>query len=202
MNQGQIDIFHRETKMPNTAARDLISIDDYLEGEQHADLKHEYIAGQVFAMAGASEAHVTVAGNLFSLLRAHVRGGPCRVYISDMKVRVDAADSFFYPDVFVTCDPRDANEALMKRHPTLIVEVLSDSTGAYDRGAKFTHYRQLPSLQEYVLIEPERLEIDVFRRNDQGQWVLYPFGAGQPLELTSLGFTCPIEAIYEDVAFS
>lgn len=187
--------------MPNTAECQTVSVQDYLEGEQRTPIKHEYIAGQVFAMAGASESHVTVALNLATLLRAHVRGSPCRVYISDMKVRVDSADSFFYPDVFVTCNPGDAGEPLMKRNPTLIVEVLSESTAAYDRGAKFAHYRELPSLREYVLIEPGRMAVDVFRRNDAGQWVLYPFGEGGRLELASVDFRCPMEAIYEDVVF-
>lgn len=188
--------------MPNTAHQSVLSADEYLKGEQHSDIKHEYIAGQVFAMAGASEAHVTIAGNLFSLLRSHVRGSPCRVYISDMKVRVDSADSFFYPDVLVTCSAADGTERLMKRDPSLIVEVLSDSTAAFDRGAKFAHYRHLPSLTEYVLIEPERMTIDVFRRNDDGRWVLYPVGPGETLDLASVDFHCPIEAIYEDVVFA
>ncbi len=187
--------------MVNTAEQRYISAYDYLEGEQLSPIKHEYIAGQVFAMAGASESHVTIALNLATLLRAHVRGGPCRVYISDMKVRVDAADSFFYPDVFVTCHPGDAGEPLMKRQPTLIVEVLSDSTAAFDRGAKFAHYRQLPSLKEYVLIETERMAIDVFRRDGDGQWAFHPFSAGQTLDLASIDFRCPMSAIYEDVVF-
>ena len=188
--------------MAHAAEQHIIGIADYLEGEQHSTIKHEYIAGQVFAMAGASESHVTIALNLASLLRTHVRGGPCRVYISDMKVRVDAADSFFYPDVFVTCATGDAGEALMKREPTLIIEVLSDSTAAFDRGAKFAHYRQLPSLREYVLVEPERLAIDVFRRNEEGQWVLHPVGPGEALDLASIAFRCQADAVYEDVSFA
>ena len=94
-------------------------------------------------MAGASDAHVTVAGNVFAMLRAHVRGGPCRVYIADMKLRVDLAQSFFYPDVFVTCDPADLGEATAKQHPKVVIEVLSESTEGYDRGGKFAAYRRL-----------------------------------------------------------
>jgi len=126
--------------MPNTAETPRISAADYLAGEEIAPVKHEYVAGEVFAMAGAGEAHVTVAGNLFALLRNHVRGGPpCRVYIADMKVRVEPADAFYYPDLFVTCDPADGRENLFKRHPAVVVEVLSNSTAAFDRGAKFIH---------------------------------------------------------------
>ena len=185
--------------MSNTAERLSITADEYLQAEAHSAIKHEYIAGEIFAMAGANESHVTIAGNVFSLLRAHVRGSPCRVYISDMKVNVDAADSFFYPDVFVTCDPRDVGEALIKRHPNLIIEVLSKSTAAYDYSAKFVYYQQLESLQEYVLIKSDCMVIDVFRRDTEHEWVLYSFTAGDKIILTSIDFHCPIADVYEDV---
>jgi Uma2 family endonuclease len=188
--------------MSNTAKHLYLSIEEYLVAEAQSLLKHEYVAGELFAMAGAHESHVTIAGNLFSLLRSHVRGSPCRVYISDMKVKVDAADSFFYPDVFVTCAASDGAEPLMKRHPNLIIEVLSDSTAVYDYGAKFVYYQQLTSLQEYVLIKPERMAVDVFRRHSENQWILYSFAAGDELVLTSVDFRCPLAAVYEDVVLS
>jgi Uma2 family endonuclease len=183
----------------STAETTRISAEDYLEGETHSPIKHEYLAGEVFAMAGAGEAHVTVALNLATLLRAHVRGGPCRVYMSDMKVRVEQADAYYYPDVFVTCAESDRAEDQVKHHPTLVVEVLSKSTAAFDRGAKFAHYRQLDSLREYVLIEPEHRAVDVFRRNPEGNWVLYAFTGDEELQLASLDFRCPLAAVYEDV---
>ncbi|MFD2112614.1 Uma2 family endonuclease [Thiorhodococcus fuscus] len=185
--------------MTSTAEQTAITHEDYLAGETESPIKHEYLAGQVFAMAGASEAHVTIAGNLFALLRSHVRGSPCRVYMSDMKVRVEASDAFFYPDVFVTCSTADAAQTYYKQAPTLIVEVLSSSTAAFDRGKKFAHYRQLESLREYVVIDPEQMSIDVFRRNEAGQWVLFPFGEGDRLDLASIDFSAPIDAVYEDV---
>jgi len=135
--------------MTSAAEETKIGAEDDLAGEETPAVKHEYIAGEVFAKAEAGEAHVTVALNLASLLRNHVRSGLCRVYISDMKVRVEKADAFYYPDVFVTCDPADGRENLFKRNPTLVIEVLSESTAAFDRGAKFAHYRQLASLREY-----------------------------------------------------
>ena len=119
--------------MSNLARVYTLTADDYLAGEALSPIRHEYVAGEVFAMAGATEEHATIALNFASLLRAQVRGGPCRVYIADMKLRVDAADAFFCPDVFVTCDPRDASESLAKRHPSLICEVLSESTEAFDQ---------------------------------------------------------------------
>jgi Uma2 family endonuclease len=118
-----------------------LSPDEYLQLEADSPIKHEYIDGEVYAMAGASDTHVTIALNLAALLRSHVRGSGCRVYIADMKARIEARDRFYYPDVMVTCDPRDQATATYKRFPKLVVEVLSDSTEAFDRGDKFTDYR-------------------------------------------------------------
>ena len=123
--------------------------DQYLQIEETGNIKHEYIDGQSYAMAGASDAHVTIAGNLFALLRGHVRGSDCRVYISDMKARIEALNRFYYPDVMVSCDSRDLATPNYKRFPTLIIEVLSDSTEAFDRGDKFIDYQQIDSLREY-----------------------------------------------------
>ena len=186
--------------MSNLARVYALTADDYLAGEVLSPIRHEYVAGEVFAMAGATEEHATIAGNLFALLRSQVRGGPCRVYIADMKLRVDAADAFFYPDVFVTCDPRDAGEPLAKRHPPLICEVLSESTEAYDRGGKFAAYRTLDSLSEYLLIDSRRRSVEVFRRQPDG-WLLAPVAPDGQLELMSLGFRCTVDALYEDVVF-
>lgn len=183
------------------AKQDRFDAEAYLARETEQTEKHQYIAGEVFAMAGASEAHVTVAGNVFFPLRAHLRGGPCSVFISDMKLRVETDDAFFYPDVFVTCAESDRTETRYKSAPTLTAEVLSPSTSAYDHGAKFAAYRKLPSLREYVLIDPERLSEDLFRRDNNGRWVLYPSEAGEPVEFASLDLCVPIETPYEDVRF-
>jgi Uma2 family endonuclease len=146
--------------------------EEYLQIEAQSPIKHEYIDGQIYAMAGASDPHVTIAGNLLPLLRSHVRGSGCRVYISDMKTRIETLNRFYYPDVLVTCDPRDLETSTYKRFPTLIVEVLSDSTEAFDRGDKFVDYQTLESLREYVLINTKRQRVECFRRNDEGLWVL------------------------------
>jgi Uma2 family endonuclease len=184
--------------MPKLAEAPCISVEDYLAGEAVSPVKHEYVAGEVFAMAGASDAHVTVAGNIFAMLRAHVRGGPCRVYIADMKLRVDPAQSCFYPDVFVTCDPADLGEATAKQRPKVVIEVLSEATEGYDRGGKFAAYRRLPSLEEYVMIDSRSRSVEVFRRHPEG-WVLHPVPDEGRLKLLSLGFGCGLDAIYEDV---
>lgn len=183
-----------------TAAEKLhFSAEDFLAWEATQEIKHEFADGIAYAMAGAGESHVLVSLNVATLLRAHLRGTPCRTFISDMKLKVEAADAFFYPDVFVTCTPEDAARKDYKTSPILVIEVLSPSTAAYDRGQKFATYRRLPSLQEYVLIDPERYSVDVFRKDATGHWVLYPFGLGEEVELASVGLKVPIAQLYEDV---
>ena len=172
----------------------------YLAWEAEQSTKHEYHDGEVFAMAGASDAHVTVAGNVYMALRNHLRGSPCSVFISDMKLRVEEDNAFFYPDVFVTCAESDRGQSHSKSAPVLVVEVLSPATSAYDRGAKFAAYRKLPTLREYDLIDPERLSLDLFRREgDSKRWVLHPIEAGGHVEWASVGLQVPLEALYEDV---
>ena len=176
-----------------------VSPEIYLEGEKISPIKHEYRQGEIYAMAGASDAHVTITGNLFSLLRNHVRGSGCRAYVADMKARIEQANIFYYPDVMVTCDERDRTPDDFKRYPSLIVEVLSPTTQGFDRGDKFADYRTIETLQEYVLINQERVSVECFRRNSEGQWVLYPYGEGDEINLASVDFSCPIAALYEDV---
>lgn len=172
----------------------------YLAWEAEQSTKHEYHDGEVFAMAGASDAHVTVAGNVYMALRNHLRGSPCSVFISDMKLRVEEDNAFFYPDIFVTCAESDRGQNHSKSAPVLVVEVLSPATSAYDRGAKFAAYRKLPTLREYALIDPERLSLDLFRREgDSKRWVLHPIEAGGQVEWASVGLQVPLEALYEDV---
>jgi Uma2 family endonuclease len=177
-----------------------LSIDDYLQLEAQSTIKHEYIDGKVYAMAGASDAHVTIAGNLFALLRSHVRGTGCRVYIADMKARIEARNHFYYPDVMVTCDPRDQETADYKRFPKLIVEVLSDSTEAFDRGDKFVDYQAIATLEEYVLINTRHQRVECFRRNQAGRWELqYYLPEGDSFYLNSIDFSDTLAALYEDV---
>lgn len=184
--------------MSNLALPSFITVADYLAGEAESPVKHEYVDGEIFAIVGASDAHVTICLNLAAMLRAHLRGGPCRVYITDMKLRVEQANAFFYPDVFVTCAAADAAESDFKRAPTVVIEVLSKSTEAYDRGDKFARYRLLDSLQEYVLIDSRRRAIEVFRRHDEG-WLLQPVADDGSLPLQTLEFSCGMDEVYEDV---
>lgn len=188
--------------MSATASLLKISPQAYLVGEQQASTRSEYIAGEVYAMAGASDGHVTITGNLFALLKAHLRGSGCKAYASDMKVRIGEDEAYYYPDILVSCDTADHKRNYFKQAPILIIEVLSASTEAYDRGGKFATYRQINSLQEYILVDPRTYRIDVFRRNEHNRWELFSF-AGQDnlIEFASLDFKTPMFAIYEDVDF-
>ncbi|NJR70315.1 MAG: Uma2 family endonuclease [Synechococcales cyanobacterium CRU_2_2] len=180
--------------------RTYLTPDQYLTLETQSDVKHEYYDGEIFAMAGATDSHVTVAGNIFAMMLTHLRGSGCRVYISDMKARIERRDRFFYPDVMVTCESKDAETPLYKSFPKLIIEVLSDSTEAYDRGDKFADYQTLDSLEEYVLISTKRSRIECFRRGEAGLWILHTFVEGQ-FSLASVGFEGAVEAVYESVMF-
>ena len=180
----------------------LLTPEEYLQLEAASDIKHEYLDGEIYAMAGATDTHVTIAGNIFALLLAHLRGSDCRVYISDMKVSIEAKNRFFYPDVMVTCDTQDRENSTYKQFPRLIIEVLSDSTEAFDRGDKFADYQSLPSLQEYVLINTRKARIECFRRTDEGLWLLQFYELEDSrFALTSMEFTGKISEVYEQVDF-
>ena len=171
----------------------------YLAWEAEQSTKHEYHDGEVFAMAGGEDRNATVAGNLYMALRQHLRGTPCRVYGSDVKLHVEAADCFFYPDVMVTCSAADLQDRLVKRDPVLVVEVLSPSTAAFDRGNKFASYRQLPSLKEYLLVDTAALQCDLFRRGADGLWVLHPGGPTDAVALASVDLTVTPEVLWADL---
>lgn len=176
-----------------------ISVEDYLTGEPLSEVRHEYIGGTVHAMAGASEDHNIVAGNLFAALHSHLRGKPCRAYVADLKVRLAIARTniFYYPDVMVACDPRDT-DAYFKRFPKVLIEVLSASTAHIDRREKFLCYTQIETLEEYVLVAQDRMEVTIYRRanNWQPEILRQP---EQSLRLASLDFSLLLNTVYEDV---
>ncbi|MEZ2277803.1 MAG: Uma2 family endonuclease [Microcoleus sp.] len=179
-----------------------ISPEEYLKLEELSPVKHEYIQGETYAMAGASDAHVTLSVNLVTLLRNHVRGSGCRVYMSDMKARIESRNIYYYPDVMVTCDERDKVFQSFKRYPCLIIEVLSKGTEGFDRGDKFADYQELETLQEYVLINQKWQRVECFRRNAEGLWVLHSYTQGSEIHLASVDFRASMDAIYEDVIFT
>ncbi|MDO9141349.1 MAG: Uma2 family endonuclease [Methylobacter sp.] len=175
-------------------ANNRISEEDYLQGELIAEFKHEFIDGEVYAMAGASENHNLLSGNLFAELKGQLKGTPCRTFIADMKVKV--GDDFFYPDVMVVCDKNNDSE-YYKQSPVIIVEVLSPSTRKFDKNAKRLKYQAIPTLEEYVLIDQTIAEIEVFRRKEH--WQSFYYYLGDTITFESLGLTLLVEDIYYQV---
>ena len=175
---------------------DLVPVDDYLEGERHSEIKHEYSGGVVTAMAGASRKHELVSGNLFSSIHGHLRGKGCRTFKSDMKVlaEVIGSDIFYYPDVMVACDPAD-NDPYFVRNPKLIIEILCDNA-LPDRVEKFLVYQRIPSLEEYVIVSqhPERAEVSIFRR--EGGWEPGELHRTGEFTLRSIGLSLKVEDLY------
>ena len=182
---------------PQTSCK--LSAEDYLVWEAAQPERHEFVDGEVFAMAGAEDRHVTVTGNVYMALRQHLRGTPCRTFMADMKVQAHADSSYFYPDVVVTCSAADADSRQIKREPRLTVEVLSPGTEAYDRGEKFVRYRQIASLSEYALVDFEHRRVDVFRKQPDGLWVLHPFDAQTPLTLASVELVIDAQTLYAEI---
>lgn len=177
-----------------------MTADEFLDWDRQQTVRHEFVNGEVFAMTGAAERHVTVTGNVYLTLRNHLHGSPCRTLMLDMKLRVEAADCFFYPDVMVTCSATDAADPLIKREPVLVVEVPSPGTAAFDRGDKFAAYRMLPSLREYLLIDPDTRRCDLYRRGADGLWVLHPFAPGEAVALDSVGLDLGADTLWDEVA--
>ncbi len=185
--------------MAQAAQNTIFTAADYLAWESAQLDRHEFVDGEVFAMAGAEDRHVTVSMNLAFALRQHLSGSPCRTYMSDMRLHVAAANSYFYPDVLVTCSALDLASPMLKTEPRLIAEVLSPSTAAYDRGVKFSHYRSLASLQEYLLIDLDTRSTDCYRKGADGLWVLHPFARGEPVTLASVALELTAAQLFAEV---
>ncbi|MCK6588750.1 MAG: Uma2 family endonuclease [Polyangiaceae bacterium] len=183
----------------NEPARKLsASYPEYLAQEQASETKHEFLSGEIFAMAGGTPEHARLSSRVIGALVAQLRGRPCEAFSSDLRVRVLATSLVTYPDVSVVCgrfeqDPEDANTLV---NPVVLVEVLSDSSEAYDRGEKFAHYRRIPSLQEYVLISQRKPRIEVFRRNEDGTWMLFEAEASGSVKLASIGCELSVDEVY------
>jgi Uma2 family endonuclease len=175
------------------------SADDFLAWDATQTERHEFVDSEVFAMAGGEDRHASVSGNLFASLHSHLKGSRCRVYMNDVKLQVAAANAFFYPDVFVTCSERDAASRLVKQEPLLVVEVLSPSTAAYDRGDKFASYRLCPTLAEYAVIDIDRRAVDLFRKNAEGLWVLHPLVGNATLTLASVDHALALGELFADL---
>jgi len=177
---------------PQTTA-DILSVEDYLSGELQSQVRHEFVDGEVYAMVGASDRHGLITLNLAGMLSQRLPDH-CQVFSSDMKVRVQTVerDIFYYPDVLVSCDPRD-RETYYRQYPCLVVEVLSPNTARLDRFEKFLFYQRLDALEEYVLVSQDYRQVEVFRRSGQWQSVRY---TDSEIPLQSIGLTVSVEEIY------
>jgi Uma2 family endonuclease len=174
-----------------------LSVEEYLAGERRNQIRHEFIGGVVYAMAGTSHRHNIICLNLAFAIRSHLRDGPCQVFMENIKLRLQIAteDIFYYPDLMVICDPRDT-DAYFNRFPKVLIEVLSPETERIDRREKFSSYTQIETLEEYILVAQDSMEVTTFRRVNQWR----PELANQPdqeLCIPSIGFALSLPAIYE-----
>lgn len=188
--------------MNTSAARKLpITAAEYLDGELRSETRHEFVDGRIYAMSGASLRHNSICGEAYELLKAHLRGGPCRTFIESVKVQIsdDLGEAFYYPDVFVTCEAAD-DDSHVVRHPKLIIEVLSPSTSRNDRGDKLATYKRLPSIEEIVLIEQDWPELVIHRRSDR--WKRHIFTHLESvIRFESIQFEVPLAAFYQTAPF-
>jgi Uma2 family endonuclease len=177
-----------------------ISVEDYLEGEKVSPIRHEYFNGDVFAMAGASDNHGRISGNIFVALSIHLRNSPCEPFTHDTKIRVTPT-VFYYPDILVTCE-QNAEDPYFRNNPILIIEVVSKSTERIDRREKVFLYQQIESLVEYVVVDQYRKKIQVHRRQPNGGWITYFFDKDDEfVELSSVDLKIPLDEIYQRVTF-
>ena len=188
----------------STQPRTLLTPEEYLEIERKAEFRSEYHAGEMFAMAGARQAHNLVNGNTYRDLANQLRHTRCQVYSNEMRVRIPAADLYTYPDIVVVCDqPQFADEEFdTLLNPVVLVEVLSPSTEAYDRGKKFEYYGSLPSLREYLLLATEYMHADLFTREPGGKWILSSAsGIEESIVFSSIPCRLALKDLYEKVEF-
>jgi Uma2 family endonuclease len=180
----------------------VFSVAEYLEAESKSELRHEYLGGQIFAMAGGSKAHNIITLNIASRLRSQLRGRAGDVFMSDMKVKLIAANQnqtiFYYPDVLVTCSSEDRDNYFVN-YPCVIFEVLSPSTEVSDRREKLVNYQTIGSLQEYILVLQDEIKVEVYRQYLQGNWTQEILGIEDKLVLNSVNLSLTMTDIYEDI---
>ena len=187
--------------MGEAAHKIQLSYEDYLALEKETDLRHEFLDGEAWAMAGGTISHSAVKTNLLALIRTALRGRPCRPYDVDLKVHIEDTGLFTYPDLSVICGPpaRSPQDKNAATNPTLLAEVLSPSTEGWDRGSKFAHYRRLPTLQHYLLVSTDLVRVELYTRAEDGRWTLSEHGAGKQIELPALGISLDVDEIYADL---
>ena len=178
--------------------------EEYFAWEEKQLEKHELIDGQVYlmgiyGMSGGSKNHSLLAAKLITLFTNHLEGSRCDTATSDLRINIVGTDNYTYPDVSVTCDDRDKTTPQYITYPCLIVEVLSPSTETYDRSGKFRLYRKNPNLQDYLLVSSTSIEMDLYHKNEAGDWLIINYQAGDTIELKSIDLSFPIEQIYRNL---
>ncbi|MEQ8386691.1 MAG: Uma2 family endonuclease [Coleofasciculus sp. A1-SPW-01] len=173
--------------------------EEYFTWEEQQLEKHELIDGQAYAMSGGSVNHGRLAIRLTAMFDNHLENSSCITGNSDIKINIVETNNYTYPDASVTCDDRDKTTTQYITYPCLVVEVLSPSTEAYDRGSKFRMYRHNPALQDYLLVSSTRLEIDLYHKKETGEWLIINYQAGDTIELKSINLNFPIEQIYRNL---
>jgi Uma2 family endonuclease len=179
-----------------------ISVEEYLEAEKVSPVKHEYVYGEVYAMAGTSDNHSRIAGNIYAALSNHLRDSTCEPFFGDIKVRV-SPHVYYYPDVLVSCE-ENPESPYFRNEPVLIVEVISPSTREIDRREKLLFYQQMPSVREYVVVEQEMMHVEIHRRQPDGRWITYFYNRNdrdETLEFQSVGLRMTLDEIYRRVRF-
>lgn len=176
--------------------------EEYFAWEEKQIEKYEYIDGQVYAMGGGSKNHSLIAVRLTALFANHLEGSNCETGNSDLRINIAETNNYTYPDISVTCDERDRNTTQFITYPCLIVEVLSKSTEAYDRGGKFRLYRNNPVLQDYLLVNSARMEIDLYHKKETGEWLIINYQEGDTIELKSINLSFPIEQVYRGLVLT
>ena len=170
--------------------------EEYFIWEEKQLEKHEYIDGEVYAMSGGSVNHGRIAIKFITIFDTHLENSGCIIGNSDININILKTNNYTYPDVSVTCDDRDKNTPNYFTYPCLIVEVLSVSTEAYDRGGKFRMYRNNLILQDYLLVSSTSIEMDLYHQKNNGEWVIINYQAGDTVELKSINFSFAIEQVY------
>lgn len=176
--------------------------EEYLAWEETQSEKYEYINGQVYAMGGGSVTHGRIAIRLTAMFDAHLEGSSCITGNSDIKINLADTKNYTYPDASVTCSDRDKSNPNYFTYPCLIVEVLSKSTEAYDRGGKFRMYRRNPMLQDYLLVSSTQIEMDLYHKKETGEWMILNYQAGDTIELKSINLSFKIEQIYRGLTLN
>ena len=182
-------------------ARKTFTESEYLELERKADFKSEYYNGEIFAMAGASLIHNEIVANLISIFNQFLKDKPCKVYPSDLRLRIEKSGLYTYPDITIVCGKTELldNKFDTLKNPTILIEVLSDSTEKYDRGQKFSFYREIPSLKEYILVSSKTVKIEKFKRLEDGNYLYIESNEHQPFPIDSINMNLNLEDVYNKI---